>query len=158
MKLVELFKMNMERKELVNFINNYSKDYESIQSMSECFYSGFKKYSFYEIKRALLNALVKTEVIIEDMEETTLGYYLQDKIALNTKSFTSGTIIHELTHGVQQELGYDFNNYISSENNYKEYRYQHIEYDAFMMGERWSVYATPLRSYIRKQIKKGLAI
>ena len=165
MRLIELVKTSIkDRKDIIEFVNRYANEYKSRQTLSSTLFEGVKENSFYEIKKALYKVLSQTVVVLESMDsETTRGYYMDSKkiIALNPHTFNPGTIVHEMTHALQYELGYNFDEYISysvDKDNYKDYRYQLTEYEAFMMGNSWGSYATPIRRYIKKQIKKGLAI
>lgn len=165
MRLIELVKRSItDRKELVDFINKYVKDYQSRQALASTLFDNGKRHSYYEIKKALYQVLSQTEIVLEYMDsKTTRGYYMDSKklIALNPKLFNAGTVIHEMTHAVQHQLGYGFDDYISyssEKDNYKDYRYQLVEYEAFMMGDTWESTAYQLRIFIKKQIKKGLAI
>lgn len=163
MRLIELLKISMyDKKDMVNFVNSYCKEYKNRQGLASALFKVEDK-SFYEIKRALYKALSKTKVILEPMEVGTRGYFIETKnlIALNPESFNAATIVHEMTHAVQHELGYNFDDYISysvEEDNYNDYRYQLVEYEAFMMGNTWASNSYRLEKFIKRQIKKGLAI
>lgn len=116
-----------------------------------------------EILKAFITTVASTELVIEELKPYQNGYYNHNThtLVLNRNKIKASTIAHEITHGVQYRLGYDFENYISyndSNDDYEAYTNQLTEYEAFMCGHKMESHTIGIKSYIRNQIKKGLAI
>lgn len=148
----------------VKFVKSFIREYQYTQTYAEALFKGqTKKATKMEIFKAFLNTVASTKLILEDMQPHQNGYYNHEKqiLALNKNKIKASTIAHEITHGVQYRLGYDFEKYVSyndSNDDYEAYSNQLTEYEAFMCGHKMKSHAIEIKSYIRRQIKKGLAI
>lgn len=147
------------------YIKEFAKDMKQIQIISTMKFEFAKEYSFLQNLKAVFYAATSIEVVLKDMPKNKYGFYnhMTSELVINKNNMSSAadTIAHEFTHAVQYYLGYNFENYISydkNKNNYNEYKMQLVEQEAFAMGQRWSVQSHSVQSYMRKQIKRGVAI
>lgn len=166
MRLSTLLIESLGLRGFFKYIKEFAKDMKQIQIISTMrFNNDAKEYSFLQNLKAVFYAAASIEVVLKEMPKNKYGYYnhMTSELVININNISSAadTICHEFTHAVQYYLGYDFENYISydkNKNNYNEYKMQLVEQEAFAMGQRWSVQSHSVQSYMRKQIKRGVAI